>query len=163
MALAKKQLLPYQVNVISVHGTGTPLGDPIEVGALSQAIAAGPIMPNTNSTVSLLSSKACYGHTEGTAGITGLFLSTQAMRHEQISAVLHLRNMNPHVGSAIRDWGHSPRGTKSLAYLPRQVGPNPGHSHSAMLFGTSSFGMSGVNAHMLISSAKLLGDRSQVR
>jgi acyl transferase domain-containing protein len=65
---------------VSVHGTGTPLGDPIEAGALGQGLGSGggsrkqlrsqgsgpggrPLM--------LLSNKACYGHTEGTAGISG--------------------------------------------------------------------------------------------
>ncbi len=69
--MAAAALQPADVAAVSVHGTGTPLGDPIEVGALGQGLgsssrkqAARPLM--------LLSNKACYGHTEGTAGISGV-------------------------------------------------------------------------------------------
>ena len=66
---------PVSVAFVAIHGTGTPLGDPIEVNALSQPLAskAQPLRP-----VAMLSNKACYGHTEGTAGITGLLLALQA-------------------------------------------------------------------------------------
>ena len=57
-----------EVSAVSVHGTGTPLGDPIEVGALGQGLqhAAGD-----SGTILILSNKSCYGHTEGTAGLSG--------------------------------------------------------------------------------------------
>ena len=51
---------------MAVHGTGTPLGDPIEVGALGNAFAHSP------GNVALGSVKASYGHTEGAAGLTGM-------------------------------------------------------------------------------------------
>ena len=62
---------------MAIHGTGTPLGDPIEVNALSQPLAgqAGQTRP-----LAMLSNKACYGHTEGTAGITGLLLALQVCK-----------------------------------------------------------------------------------
>lgn len=53
------------LNFVAVHGTGTPLGDPIEVGALGNAFAHCP------GNVVLGSVKASYGHTEGAAGLTG--------------------------------------------------------------------------------------------
>jgi acyl transferase domain-containing protein len=54
------------VCAVSVHGTGTPLGDPIEVGALGQGLArSGSAAPQP---VTLLSNKSCFGHTEGAAG-----------------------------------------------------------------------------------------------
>lgn len=55
------------VAVVAVHGTGTPLGDPIEVGALGQSLSRIP----HQGLVVLGSVKACYGHTEGAAGLTG--------------------------------------------------------------------------------------------
>ena len=60
------------VGWVSVHGTGTALGDPLEVGALGSGLA-DPSRSNdiATGTVRVLSSKSCYGHTEGTAGITG--------------------------------------------------------------------------------------------
>ena len=65
---------PGSVASVAIHGTGTPLGDPIEVNALSQPLAGqrGQAHP-----LAMLSNKACYGHTEGTAGITGLLLALQ--------------------------------------------------------------------------------------
>ena len=68
---------PDSVAFVAIHGTGTPLGDPIEVNALSQPLAgrAGQTRP-----LAMLSNKACYGHTEGTAGITGLLLALQVTK-----------------------------------------------------------------------------------
>ena len=70
-----------------MHGTGTPLGDPIEVGALGQALGtAGRAASNgrrrgsgaaPERTLAVLSSKACFGHTEGGAGLAGLLLALQ--------------------------------------------------------------------------------------
>ena len=59
---------PADVSAVSVHGTGTPLGDPIEVGALGQGLRRRAGQPGS---VLLLSHKACFGHTAGTAGLSG--------------------------------------------------------------------------------------------
>ena len=56
-----------------MHGTGTPLGDPIEMRALTGGLAQKSGDPCA---IALLSSKSCYGHTEGTAGLTGQFSSS---------------------------------------------------------------------------------------
>lgn len=56
------------VRAVSVHGTGTPLGDPIEVGALGQGLKH---TGTESGSILLLSNKACFGHTEGAAGISG--------------------------------------------------------------------------------------------
>ena len=68
MALAAASATQMDVSAVAVHGTGTPLGDPIEVGALGQGLkrAAGD-----SGSILVLSNKACYGHTEGTAGLSG--------------------------------------------------------------------------------------------
>ena len=55
---------PHEVGMVSVHGTGTPLGDPIEIGALGQGLGAADVrLP-----LAVLSNKSCFGHTEGAAG-----------------------------------------------------------------------------------------------
>ncbi len=61
---------------VALHGTGTPLGDPIEVSALGQALNA---RGRARSQVAIAAVKSCYGHTEGAAGLTGdtLFASAQ--------------------------------------------------------------------------------------
>ena len=65
-ALAMSHLAPQQLALISVHGTGTQLGDPIEVGAIGQAVAQS--RAEGLHKVALVSNKSCYGHTEGAAG-----------------------------------------------------------------------------------------------
>ena len=60
-----KQNQAADLSFVAVHGTGTPLGDPIEVGALGNAFAHSP------GSLALGSVKATYGHTEGAAGLTG--------------------------------------------------------------------------------------------
>jgi acyl transferase domain-containing protein len=90
LCLAKAGLPAEVVSYVAVHGTGTPLGDPIEVGALGAALAA----PRA-SRLTLGSNKACYGHTEGTAGITGALLAVCALGQAAAAPVVNLRNMNP--------------------------------------------------------------------
>ena len=143
-ALASGGLPAAQLGVVSVHGTGTPLGDPIEVGALSRALPGGP----GSRGVTLLSNKSCYGHTEGAAGITGLLLSMAALHNQAAPEVMHLRSLNPYVAAAMGEWGAARRdaGVRAL----RQTAPT---GSLQQLAGTSSFGMSGVNAHMLVSQA----------
>ena len=67
MSLASLGTGASDVSFVAVHGTGTPLGDPIEVSALGHALAGG------GGQAVLGSVKACYGHTEGAAGLTGAF------------------------------------------------------------------------------------------
>lgn len=70
--MAASQTLAAQVAAVAVHGTGTPLGDPIEVGALGQGVGAPAAGPQPRERPLLLvSNKACFGHTEGTAGVSG--------------------------------------------------------------------------------------------
>ncbi|KFM27283.1 Erythronolide synthase, modules 1 and 2 [Auxenochlorella protothecoides] len=127
------------LSYVAVHGTGTPLGDPIEMGALGAAAArsldSGPL--------TLGATKSCHGHTEGAAGLTGALQALCALSDKAAAPVLHLRDMNPFVGTTFGDW---PRRHGLLASIPRQLAPAPLHQPLA---GTSAFGMSGVNAHAI--------------
>ncbi len=136
--------------LVAVHGTGTPLGDPIEVGALGQA---GSSMGSSSTSgfsspqpVVLASVKSCYGHTEGAAGLTGLLLATMAATQQRSTPVMHLRSTNPYVEAALADWRKS---GPWAAAIPRQ---QQAAQQAAQLASTSSFGMSGVNAHALLSA-----------
>ena len=156
-ALAAGELLPAAVGLVAVHGTGTPLGDPIEVGALAAALAGSSpaaARDGDNSSgrvVSLASVKSCYGHTEGTAGLTGLLLAAAAAQQAALPPVVNLRSVNAYVASALRGFGAG-----SGAYVPRQPAPEAAAAtaSSAPVAGSSSFGMSGVNAHALLSPAE---------
>ena len=67
--MAASLVQPALVAAVAMHGTGTPLGDPIEVGALGQAL--GGSGGSVGRPLLLLSNKACFGHTEGAAGVSG--------------------------------------------------------------------------------------------
>ncbi len=137
--------------VHSLHGTGTPLGDPIEIGALGRAVSENTATRMHINMFSLMSSKSCMGHTEGAAGVAGLLLSITSMRSQQTPGIMHLRVLNPYVAAAWDDW----RDSDVATYAPRQRAPCPGHTLRAAsaraISSTSSFGMSGINAFMLVT------------
>ncbi len=67
---------------VALHGTGTPLGDPIEMGALGQALATSNKAETTTSKLAIGSVKSCYGHSEGAAGLTGTLLAIQTLQQK---------------------------------------------------------------------------------
>ena len=69
-----------EVQFVAVHGTGTPLGDPIELGALGQALAAHARAAGQKLTLGAV--KSCYGHTEGAAGLTGALLAMHSISQQ---------------------------------------------------------------------------------
>lgn len=122
-ALASDQLLASAVGTVSVHGTGTPLGDPIEVGALGQGLRVkGPSGGSAHRSLELMSNKSCFGHTEGAAGLTGLLLAVGSLQDCRRPPIMHLTGMNPHVGAALADWQ---RQMGLDAVVPRQVHGEP--------------------------------------
>ena len=91
------ELQPSELGLVAVHGTGTPLGDPIEVGALGQALGSAAAAKTLDGRVgsaaaghrvALASVKSCYGHTEGAAGLTGALLAVSSLQAE-VSEPLH--------------------------------------------------------------------------
>ena len=123
---------------------GTPLGDPIEVGALGAALSRKGAASQHSLTLS--SVKACFGHTEGAAGLTGALLALQSSLSSLQAPVLHLGGLNSYVDAAFGDWARA----HSLASMaPRSRKPA---CEAALAAGTSSFGMSGVNAHFIVTA-----------
>jgi len=142
-------LSPRYSENIAVHGTGTVLGDPIEIGAIQAVFNDSRHLP-----LALTSVKSCYGHTEGAAGATGLLFALNFASNGLLAPIMCLRNMNPYVASAL---GSSPQ----LNFMPRQLSAGPsgvGNAAVARVAGTSSFGMSGVNAHMIVQGAFICPD-----
>jgi acyl transferase domain-containing protein len=154
-ALAAAGLSSTAVRFLSVHGTGTALGDPIEIGALAQALpgssSSGRPGGQQAAPLTLASNKSCCGHTEGAAGLTGLLLAASMASQQAAPAIMHLRSMNPYVQTALSDW--AARGGGRALHLPRQYAAGAAPSPQPGAAGTSSFGMSGVNAHMLVEAA----------
>lgn len=132
-ALADAQLAPDAVDYIEAHGTGTPLGDPIEFGALDAVF--GKRAPER--TLLLGSVKTNIGHTEAAAGVAGVIKTILAMRHATLPASLHFETPNHHI-----DWAAA--SIKVLA-TPR--------AWPAQAAGISSFGLSGTNAHLIVAAA----------
>jgi acyl transferase domain-containing protein/NADP-dependent 3-hydroxy acid dehydrogenase YdfG/acyl carrier protein len=130
---------PGTVGYLEAHGTGTKLGDPIEVNALREAFRR---YTDRTGFCALGSHKGNFGHTIMTAGIAGVFKSLLAMRHGKIPASPHVRELNRHlnlddspfyVNTRLREW-------QRPAGHPRRAG-------------VSAFGFSGTNAHVVLEEA----------
>jgi acyl transferase domain-containing protein/acyl carrier protein len=137
-ALAQAALAPTDIDFVETHGTGTSLGDPIEVQALAAVLGAGrdPARP-----LRLGAIKSNIGHAELAAGVAGFAKAVLALEHAQIPPNLHLRTPNPHV-----PWSALP------VALPTSLEPWPA-SDRPRRAGVSSFGFSGTNAHVVLEAA----------
>ena len=91
IVMSTSNVAPSSFSFVALHGTGTPLGDPIEVSALG-AVLEQPHDQHSKP-VTTGSVKACYGHTEGAAGVTGMF-----QRHVRIVCT-HLHATQHHIAS----------------------------------------------------------------
>lgn len=97
---------------------------------------------------SAASAKACFGHTEGTAGIHGSLTAVLARRQQAAPPVMQNRNLNPYVASAFAEWLSVKQNV--LPSVPRERATWA--AAPSKLAACSSFGMSGVNAHALLST-----------
>jgi acyl transferase domain-containing protein len=94
LTAATGSVLPHQISILEMHGTGTALGDPIEVGAAFAVLQNGEGRP-----LELQAAKSRVLHTEPAAGAVGLANLVLRLRKVGVHETLHLRNINPHVGS----------------------------------------------------------------
>lgn len=137
-ALAAARLVPEQIDYVETHGSGTSLGDPIEVGALSAVYGAK--RPKSDP-LYIGSVKTNMGHVEGAAGIAGLIKVVLALQAKQIPPHLHFTEPTPHI-----PWESTPIevATKLIPWRSR------GQRRTAAV---SSFGFSGTNAHVVVAEA----------
>ncbi|SFR06129.1 type I polyketide synthase [Poseidonocella sedimentorum] len=136
-ALDDAGMVPDQIGCIEAHGTGTALGDPIEVGALG-AVFAG--RASALGKVTLGSVKSNLGHLEAAAGVVGLIKAVLQTERRRIVASLHMETPNPRIA-----WD-------SMALDVAREGKDwPEDMPEAT--GISSFGISGTNAHVIIAPA----------
>jgi acyl transferase domain-containing protein/NADPH:quinone reductase-like Zn-dependent oxidoreductase/acyl carrier protein len=135
-ALAQAEVEPAQVGYVETHGTGTRLGDPIEVQALGAVYCQAP---RTRPLV-LGAVKTNIGHLEAAAGIAGLIKVVQVLRHGVFPPLLHQRQRNPHIA-----WDELP------IELPVTCRPWAQDANAGpRLAGLSAFGFSGTNAHLIV-------------
>lgn len=122
------------VSYLEAHGTGTALGDPIEIRAVDAVYGQGRTQP-----LLIGSAKTNIGHLEAAAGVAGLMKVALALQHGEIPAHLHFHQPNPYL-----NWADLP------LTVPTQNTPWPTSTHLAAV---SSFGLSGTNAHVILEAA----------
>ncbi|MEU8877893.1 beta-ketoacyl synthase N-terminal-like domain-containing protein, partial [Streptomyces javensis] len=138
-ALRRAALAPDTVGYIELHGTGTPVGDPVEAAALGEAI--GRHRP-AHRPVAVGSIKTNIGHLSGAAGIAGFIKTVLALKHRQLPPSLNFETPNPRI----------PLDQLNLR-VQRQLGPWPDDSKpgAQLVAGVSSFGMGGTNCHAVLT------------
>ena len=134
-ALALAGIAPQRVGLVETHGTGTPMGDPVEVEALAHVI--GPAQ-GADHRCWLGAVKTNLGHLEAAAGIAGLIKAVCCLRQGQVPANLHFARLNPHIQLA---------GTPFVIPTALVDWPSP---RALRVAGVSSFGFGGTNAHVVL-------------
>ncbi|MGD3111019.1 SDR family NAD(P)-dependent oxidoreductase, partial [Streptomyces sp. YGL11-2] len=127
---------PRDIGCIEAHGTGTALGDPIEIAGLNAAFAE---FTDARNFCAIGSAKSNIGHLESAAGIAGLAKLLLQMRHGTLAPSLHAERVNPNI-----DFADSP------FVLQREAAPWPRTGQRPRLGGLSSFGAGGSNAHLVV-------------
>ena len=139
LAQASAGIEPAEVSYIEAHGTGTPLGDPIEVAALTKAFREGGATENAFCAIG--TGKTHIGHLDCAAGVTGLIKTIQQFRHEKIPALLHFKAPNPRI-----DFANSP-------FVPVSETRDWKPGDKPRIAGVSAFGVGGTNAHVVMEEA----------
>jgi acyl transferase domain-containing protein len=139
-ALRDGGVTPEQIGCIEAHGTGTPLGDPIEVNALAEVYGKAPLEAPR---CALGSVKTNIGHLEAAAGIAGLIKVVLSLEHETIPPHLHFRTLNPAIDM---------EGTRF--YVPTEAQPFT-RGDVRRFAAVSAFGIGGTNAHVVLEEAPI--------
>ncbi len=132
---------PGHVQYVETHGTGTSVGDPVELKALGSILAEDRAAGDP---CIIGSVKTNIGHTEGAAGLAGLIKVALCLKHKAIPSNLHFHEPNPAI-----PWQELPL----VVAQELRAWPESGHPHLA---GVSSFGIAGTNAHLVIEEAPSL-------
>ncbi|GAB4460429.1 MAG: hypothetical protein OHK0037_07660 [Elainellaceae cyanobacterium] len=139
-ALRQSRLEPQQISYLEAHGTGTVLGDSIELEALGQVFGdAGTDLANRPDSLWIGSVKTNIGHLEAASGIAGLIKVALSLQHQTLPPHLHLHQPNPQI-----NW----------AQLPLKVPTVPTRWDAPRrIAGVNAFGFSGTNAHVVLAEA----------
>ncbi|MGC5660312.1 beta-ketoacyl synthase N-terminal-like domain-containing protein [Micromonospora sp. WMMD723] len=137
-ALRRADLGAAQLSYLEAHGTGTPLGDAVELRAIADVRRAGGA---TDQPLLVGSVKSNIGHLEAAAGVVGLIKVVLSLRHQRIPAQLHLDELTREI-----DWDAS-----GLAPVRRTTAWRRGNR--PRIAGVSAFGFTGTNAHLIVQEA----------
>ena len=147
-ALESAGVNPEEISYIETHGTGTAMGDLIEIAALNKAFDSSNLQKGF---CAIGSVKTNVGHLDAAAGIASLIKTTLALKHEQIPPSLHFERANPQI-----DFANSPFyvNTKLSEWkadrLPRRAG-------------VSALGYGGTNAHIILEEAPAIARSEESR
>ncbi len=128
---------PEEITYVEAHGTGTVLGDPVEIGALTQAFGAGT---KRRGYCAIGSVKTNFGHLDAAAGVAGLIKTVLMLKHGQLVPSLHFERPNPRLGLEASPFVVATRHAPWTSDGPRCAG-------------VSSFGIGGTNAHVIVQEA----------
>ena len=148
MAQAIAGIEPETISYIEAHGTGTPLGDPIEIAGLTQAFRGHS---RKSGFCAIGSVKTNIGHTDAAAGAAGLIKTVLALQHQLLPPSLHFETPNPQI-----DFANSP------FYVNTRLTPWESNG-TPRRAGVSSFGIGGTNAHMVLEEAPATAPSSPSR
>ena len=132
-------LEPDALAFIETHGTGTPVGDPIEAAAIGEMLGR-----NRGAPLLIGSVKTNIGHMEAASGLGGLLKAMLALEHDQLPPSLHSERLNPAIDFAALNI----EVVRTLTPLPKSV-------RGRRLAGVNSFGFGGTNAHVILTDAPL--------
>ncbi|WP_344077889.1 type I polyketide synthase, partial [Nocardiopsis metallicus] len=137
-AVEQAGVRPQDVQYVELHGTGTPVGDPIEAAALGAALGSSR---DGGHPLRVGSVKTNIGHLEGAAGIAGLIKTLLSLEHRELPPSLNFASANPAI----------PLERLNLA-VQTETAPWP-EPDRPLVAGVSSFGMGGTNAHVVLGEA----------
>ena len=149
-AQAAASVHPDEISYVEAHGTATPLGDPIEVAALTQAFRSST---ERKTFCGLGSVKSNIGHVDKAAGMAGLIKIVLSLQNEQIAPSLRFESPNPKLNLP-----------NTPFYVVNTLQPWPRVEGIPRIAGISSFGVGGTNSHAILQEAppQSVGSRSRV-
>ncbi|MEM7133968.1 MAG: amino acid adenylation domain-containing protein [Chloroflexota bacterium] len=165
-ALANANVAPETISYIETHGTGTRLGDPIELTALKavfkarleQTSASESTVESVKDKIVLGALKTNVGHMGVAAGVAGLIKTVLALKHQALPPTLHFTQPNPelqfpndlfHINTELLPWSNNGGGSNGA-----NNGSNTGaYKELPRRAGVSSFGIGGTNAHVVLEEA----------
>jgi len=134
------QIDPRTVSYIEAHGTGTKLGDPVEIEGISQAFRR---YTDARSFCLIGSAKSNIGHTAEASGLVSLIKSCLALKNKKIPSSIHFHEPNRKV-----DWDNAP-----VSVVTKLTAWKRSEENTPLRCGVSSFGLSGTNCHVVLEEA----------
>ncbi|SAK56568.1 beta-ketoacyl synthase [Caballeronia hypogeia] len=124
------------IDYLEAHGTGTPVGDPIETRAIGRALGQAR---GANAPLPIGSVKSNLGHLEAASGVAGLVKAIYSLRHRVVPATVGIKEFNPNI--RFDDWN-----------IQVVTKPLPMRATGTLTIGVNSFGFGGANAHVILQT-----------